>query len=56
MGENVFEFNLPPLLELHLAYNVELLPPYFLPLLDSLEVTGKLDTIELNCECKLIMD
>jgi hypothetical protein len=38
MGNNDFELNIPPFLGLHPVFNVDLLRPYFPPLLDTLEV------------------
>jgi hypothetical protein len=38
MGENVLELSIPPFLGLHPLFNVELLWPYFPPLLDILDV------------------
>jgi hypothetical protein len=38
MGDNYFELNIPPFLGLHLVFNVDLLHPYFPPLLDTSEV------------------
>jgi hypothetical protein len=38
MGDNSFELNIPPFLGLHLVFNVDLICPYFPPLLDTSEV------------------
>ena len=38
VGDNAFELNIPPFLGLHLVFNVDLLRPYFPPLLDTSEV------------------
>ena len=35
VGENVFELSIHPFLGLHSVFNVELLQPYFPPLLDT---------------------
>jgi hypothetical protein len=48
MGENDFELSIPPFLGLPLVFNVELLRPYFPPLLDTLEVAKKLTPKKLN--------
>jgi hypothetical protein len=39
VGDNDFELNIPPFLGLHPVFNVDLLCPYFPPLLDTSEVT-----------------
>ena len=41
----------PPFLGLHLVFNVDLLRPYFPPLLDISEVAELLTPTELNPEC-----
>ena len=51
MGDNAFEFSIPPFLGLHPVFNVDLLRPYFPPLLDTLEVVEHLTPIELNPNC-----
>jgi hypothetical protein len=38
VGDNSFELNIPPFLGMHLVFNVDLLFPYFPPLLDTSEV------------------
>jgi hypothetical protein len=38
VGDNYFELNIPPFLGLHLVFNVDLLRPYFPPLLDTSEI------------------
>jgi hypothetical protein len=48
MGGNSFELNIPPFLGLHPVFNVDLLRPYFPPLLDTSEATEQLTPIELN--------
>jgi hypothetical protein len=35
VGDNDFELNIPPFLGLHPVFNVDLLRPYFPPLLDT---------------------
>jgi hypothetical protein len=35
VGSNAFDLNTPPFLHLHPVFNVDLLRPYFLPLLDT---------------------
>jgi hypothetical protein len=51
MGDNYFELNIPPFLGLHPVFNVDLLRPYFPPLLDTSNIAKKLTPIELNPEC-----
>jgi hypothetical protein len=51
IGNNSFELNIPPFLGLHPMFNVDLLRPYFPPLLDTSEVAEKLTPIELNLDC-----
>jgi hypothetical protein len=51
MGDNSFELNIPPFLGLHPVFNVDLLRPYFPPLLDTSEVAEQLTPIELNPDC-----
>jgi hypothetical protein len=38
VGDNDFELNIPPFLGLHPVFNVDLLQPYFPPLLDTSEI------------------
>ena len=38
VGDNAFELSIPPFLSLHPVFNVDLLRPYFPPLLDTSEV------------------
>ena len=40
VGDNTFELSIPPFLGLHPIFNVDLLYPYFPPLLDMSEVAG----------------
>jgi hypothetical protein len=51
MGSNDFELNTPPFLGLHLVFNVDLLQPYFPPLLDTSKIVEKLTPTELNPDC-----
>ena len=51
MGDNSFELNLPPFLGLHPVFNVDLLWPYFPPLLDTSEIVEQLKPIELKPNC-----
>jgi hypothetical protein len=48
VGDNSFELNIPPFLGLHPVFNMDLLRPYFPPLLDTSEVAEQLKPIELN--------
>jgi hypothetical protein len=48
MEDNSFDLNIPPFLGLHPVFNMDLLRPYFPPLLDTLEVAEQLTPIELN--------
>jgi hypothetical protein len=51
MGDNYFELNIPPFFGFHPVFNVDLLRPYFPPLLDTSEVAEKLTPIEINHDC-----
>jgi hypothetical protein len=51
VGDNYFELNIPPFLGLHLVFNVDLLHPYFPPLLDTSEVEEQLTPKDLNPDC-----
>jgi hypothetical protein len=51
MGDNYFELNIPPFLGLHPVFNVDLLRPYFPPLLDTSDVAEQLTPTELNPNC-----
>ena len=51
VGDNAFELSIPPFLGLHPVFNVDLLRPYFPPLLDTSEVAEQLTPTELNPEC-----
>jgi hypothetical protein len=48
MGDNSFELNIPPFLGLHPVFNMDLLRPYFPPLLDTSEVAEQLTPTEIN--------
>jgi hypothetical protein len=48
VGRNSFELNTPPFLGLHLVFNVDLLRPYFPPLLDTYEIAEQLTPTEIN--------
>jgi hypothetical protein len=48
VGDNDFELNIPPFLGMHPMFNVDLLHPYFPPLLDTSNITEKLTPIDLN--------
>ena len=50
VGENAFELNFPPFLGVHPVFNVELLKPYFPPLLDIADVEEEISHTELNPE------
>jgi hypothetical protein len=51
VGSNDFDLNTPPFLGLHPIFNVDLLRPYFPPLLDNYEILEQLTPIELNPNC-----
>jgi hypothetical protein len=48
MGDNDFELLTPPFLGLHPMFNLDLLRPYFPPLLDTSEIAKQLTPIEIN--------
>ena len=48
MGDNVFELSIPPFLGLHQVFNVDLLRPYFPPLLNTSDVVEKLTATDIN--------
>jgi hypothetical protein len=48
VGSSAFELNTPPFLGLYPLFNVDLLQPYFPPLLDTYEITEQLTPTELN--------
>ena len=51
MGDNDFELKIPPFLSFHPLFNVNILRPYFPPLLDTSEVAKQLTPKELNPDC-----
>jgi hypothetical protein len=51
VGSNAFELNTPPFLGLHPVFIVDLLWPYFPPLLDTSKITEHLIPIDLNPNC-----
>ena len=51
MGDNDFELNIPPFLGLHPVFNVDLLRPYFPPLLDISDVAEQLTPKKINLDC-----
>jgi hypothetical protein len=48
VGDNYFELNIPPFLGLHPVFNVDLLQPYFPPLLDTSEIAEQLTPTDIN--------
>ena len=48
VGSNAFELNTPPFLGLHPVFNVDLLQPYFPPLLDTSEIAEHMTPKEIN--------
>jgi hypothetical protein len=42
VDDNSFELNIPPFLGLHPVFNVDLLRPYFPPLLDTSEIAEEM--------------
>jgi len=51
VGSSTFELNTPPFLGLHPMFNVDLLRPYFPPLLDTLKIAEQLTPTKLNHDC-----
>jgi hypothetical protein len=51
VGDNDFELNIPPFLGLQPMLNVDLLRPYFPPLLDTSEIAEQLIPTKINHEC-----
>jgi hypothetical protein len=51
VGSNSFELNTPPFLGMHPVFNVDLLQPYFPPLLDTSEIVEQLKPTKLNPNC-----
>jgi hypothetical protein len=50
MGDNTFELNIPPFLGLYPVFNVDLLQPYFPPLLDTSEVAEQMTPTDINTD------
>ena len=50
MSESYFELSIPSFLCLHPVFIVELVGPYFRPLLDTLEVVKHLALIDANID------
>jgi hypothetical protein len=48
VGDNSFELNIPPFLGLHPVFNMDLICPYFPPLLDTSDIVEKLTPKELK--------
>jgi hypothetical protein len=51
VGSNYFELNTPPFIGLHPMFNVDLIQPYFPPLLQTYEIAEQMKPIELNPDC-----
>ena len=51
VGDNAFELNIRPFLGLHPVFNVDLLHPYFPPLLDTSKVAEQFAATKLNPKC-----
>ena len=51
MGDNSFEFNIPPFLGLHPIFNVDLLWPYFPTLFDTSKIAEQLTPTKLKTDC-----
>jgi hypothetical protein len=51
VGDNAFKLNIPLFLGLHPVFNVDILRPYFPPLLDTSEIEEQLKPIDLNPDC-----
>jgi hypothetical protein len=51
VGDNYLDLNIPSFLGLHLMFNMDLLRPYFPPLLDTSDIEEKMTAIELNPDC-----
>ena len=51
VGDNAFKLSIRPFLGLHPVFNVDLLRPYFPPLLDTSDVAEQLTPTELNPDC-----
>jgi hypothetical protein len=48
VGSNDFDLNTPPFLGLHPMFNVDLLRPYFPPLLDTSEIVEQITPIDIK--------
>ena len=48
VGDNSLELNIPPFLGLHPVFNVDILRPYFPPLLDTSEIAEQMKPTKLN--------
>jgi hypothetical protein len=51
MGSNSFELNTPPFLVLHLVFNVDLIRPYFPPLLETSNIKKQITPKYINLYC-----
>jgi hypothetical protein len=51
VGDNAFELNIAPFLGFHPVFNLDLLMPYFPPLVDTSEIIEQLTPIDLNPDC-----
>jgi hypothetical protein len=51
VGNNDFELNIPPFLAMHPMFNVDLLQPYFPPLLDTSKIARQLKPTKINPDC-----
>jgi hypothetical protein len=51
MGNNYFDLRIHTFLGLHKVFNVDLLQPYFLPLLDTSEVAEQMTSTDLKLDC-----
>jgi hypothetical protein len=51
VGSKCFELNTPPFLGLDPVFNVDLLQPYFPPLLDTSEIVEQLTPTKINPDC-----
>jgi hypothetical protein len=49
--DNYFELNTPPFLGLHPVFYMDLIQPYFPPLLNTSKIAEQLTPIELNPDC-----
>jgi hypothetical protein len=51
VGDNAFKSSIIPFLSLHPVFNVDLLRPYFPPLLDNSKVVEHLAPTKINPDC-----